>query len=92
VSKKKTKITNIDKLTMVIGLGMPLVCIPQLITALTTSDVHSISLITWVYFTFQAAVFSIFSIRHKEKPLVFTYVPLFFIQLGIVITILVRSV
>lgn len=76
---------------MLIGLGMPIVSIPQLITALTTSDVHSISLITWAYFTFQAGVFAIFSIKHKEKPLVITYIPLFVIQLAIVVTILVRS-
>ena len=89
--KKKNKNLRIDRLTTIIGLGMPLVSIPQLYAVLTTDNIQSVSLITWAYFTFQAGVFAVFSIRHKEKPLVITYIPLFVIQLAIVVTILIRS-
>jgi uncharacterized protein with PQ loop repeat len=94
MTKNKTINENkrIDRLTTIIGLGMPLVSVPQLYAALTTNDIQSISLITWAYFTFQAGVFAIFSIKHKQKPLILTYIPLFIIQLGIVVTILIRSI
>ena len=82
---------QIDRLTTIIGLGMPFVSIPQLYAVLTTDDIKSVSLITWAYFTFQAGVFAVFSIKHKQMPLIVTYIPLFIIQSGIVITILIRS-
>jgi hypothetical protein len=44
-----------------------------------------VSLLTWAFFTFQAGIFGWFALRHKEKPLIVTYIPLFFIELGIVI-------
>lgn len=92
MAKKSNKNIRIDRLTTIIGLGMPLVSIPQLHAVLTTDNIQSVSLITWAYFTFQAGVFAVFSLKHKQKPLLITYIPLFIIQLAIVITIIVRSV
>ena len=89
--KSKNHNKNIDRLTLIIGLGMPIVSLAQLYSVITTPDISSVSLITWAYFTFQAGVFAIFSIKHMQKPLIITYIPLFVIQLGIVITILIRS-
>lgn len=91
MSKTKNQNKNIDTLTTIIGLGMPLVTLAQLYSVITVADIRSVSLITWTYFTFQAGVFAIFSIKHRQRPLVLTYIPLFIIQLGIVITIIVRS-
>lgn len=89
--KHTNKTQNIDTLTLIIGLGMPVVSLAQLHSVITTPDISSVSLVTWAYFTFQAGVFAIFSIKHVQKPLIITYIPLFVIQLGIVITILLRS-
>jgi hypothetical protein len=47
-----------------------------------------VSLVTWAFFTLQAGIFGWFALRHKEKPLIVTYIPLFFIELGIVIGLL----
>jgi uncharacterized protein with PQ loop repeat len=91
MAKRKNQNKNIDTLTLIIGLGMPIVSLAQLHSVVTTPDISSVSLITWAYFTFQAGVFAIFSIKHMQKPLIITYIPLFVIQLGIVITILIRS-
>lgn len=91
MSKRKNQNKNIDTLTTVIGLGMPIVSFAQLYSVMTVPDISSVSLVTWAYFTFQAGVFAIFSIKHMQKPLIITYIPLFIIQFGIVITILVRS-
>ena len=89
--KAKNQNKQIDTITTVIGLGMPIVSFAQLYSVMTVSDISSVSLVTWAYFTFQAGIFAVFSIKHRQKPLIITYIPLFVIQLGIVITILVRS-
>ena len=89
VQKNKNK--KLDKLTTIIGIGMPLVTLPQLYDVLTAPHLEGVSIVTWSFFTLQAGIFAIFSIKHKEKPLVITYIPLFFIELGIVITLLARS-
>lgn len=75
---------------MVIGLCMPLVTIPQLFAVWTASSLEGVSLVTWVFYTLQGIVFTIFGIKHKEKPLIYTYIPMTIIELGIVIALLVR--
>jgi hypothetical protein len=47
-----------------------------------------VSLVTWSFFTLQAGIFAVLALRHKERPLVITYIPLFVIELGIVIGLL----
>ncbi len=69
---------------MVIGMCLPLFVLPQVYEVWYKHQTAGISLITWSFFVLQAGVFAIFAIKHKEKPLIVTYVPLFFIQVSIV--------
>ncbi|HEY5442155.1 MAG TPA: hypothetical protein VIJ68_01305 [Candidatus Saccharimonadales bacterium] len=87
----KGKNKNLDKATMVIGLCMPLVTLPQLFTVWHAKSLAGVSLITWAFYTLQCGIFSVFGIKHKEKPLIFTYIPLFIIELGIVIGLVIRK-
>lgn len=87
----KNKNKNLDKLTTIIGICMPIVTLPQLYSVIVSEDLKSVSLVTWSFYTLQAGIFAIYSIRHNEKPLIITYIPLFIIELGIVIAILLRS-
>jgi len=70
---------------------MPIVTLPQLYTVLTSNDLKGVSLITWSFYTLQAGIFAVFSIKHNERPLVITYIPLFVIEFGIVIGLLLRQ-
>lgn len=88
-TKKNTK--SIDRWTMIIGLCVPFVTLPQLYTAITASSIVGISLLTWSFYSLQAGIFAIFGFSHKSKPLIYTYVPLFVVQFCIVITILIRE-
>lgn len=87
----KGKNKNIDTVTMAVGLCMPIITIPQLIAVWQASSLEGVSLVTWVFYMLQGFIFAIFGIKHKEKPLIFTYIPLTIIELGIVMGILVRS-
>jgi len=88
---RKTQNKNLDKLTTVVGICMPIVTLPQLYNVVTASNLQGVSLVTWSFYALQAGIFAIFSVKHKEKPLVITYIPLFIIELGIVVTLLLRK-
>jgi uncharacterized protein with PQ loop repeat len=87
----KGKNRNLDKATMFIGLCMPLVTLPQLFTVLTADDLSGVSIVTWSFYTLQCAIFAVFGIKHREKPLIFTYIPLFVIEFAIVTALLLRK-
>jgi uncharacterized protein with PQ loop repeat len=87
----KGKNKKLDRWTMIIGLCVPIVTLPQLYSVLTASNLQGVSLATWSLYAVQAAVFYAFGVKHKEKPLVFTYVPLFIVQFCIVATLVIRK-
>jgi len=87
---KRNKNKNVDRITMIVGMCMPLVTIPQLYDIWSSKRTQGVSLLTWAFFTLQAAIFSWFAIRHKEKPLIITYIPLFLIEVGIVVGLIIR--
>ncbi len=89
VTKSKNK--KIDRATAIIGICMPIITLPQLYSIWKADSLQGVSLVTWAFFTLQAGTFAIFGIKHKEKPLIITYVPLFIVELGIVIGILVKQ-
>lgn len=70
---------------------MPLVTLPQLYSVITARNLQGVSFITWLLYAIQAGIFALFAIRHKEKPLIFTYAPLFLIEVGIVAVLTVRT-
>ena len=81
----KGKNKKLDRATLIIGICMPLVTLPQLYDVFHSNNLQGVSLVTWSFYTVQAGLFAVFGIKHKEKPLVITYIPLFFIELGIVV-------
>ena len=87
----KGKNKKLDKITLVVGLCVPVVTLPQLYTVLTANNLQGVSLYTWSFYSLQAALFAYFGIKHSEKPLIFTYIPLFIVQFAIVLTLLYRK-
>lgn len=71
---------------------MPIVTLPQLISVLTADNLEGVSMVTWTFYTLQAGIFAVFGIKHKEKPLIITYIPLFIIELCIVLVLISRNV
>lgn len=88
---KRNKNKNVDRITLIIGLCLPIVSLPQLYDVWISKQTKGVSLITWSFFAVQAAIFAWFAIRHKEKPLIFTYVPLCIVELAIVIGVIVNG-
>lgn len=86
----KNKNKNLDKLTTMVGICMPIVTLPQLYSVITADNLQGVSIVTWSFYTLQAGIFALFSIKHKVKPLVITYIPLLFIEFAIVLVLLIR--
>ena len=91
MAKPKNKTKNLDRVTLLIGLCMPIVTLPQLYSVIKASNIHGVSFITWLFYTVQAGIFALFAVKHKERPLIFTYAPLFLIEVGIVVVLSVRT-
>jgi uncharacterized protein with PQ loop repeat len=63
----------LDKLVYVAGIMGPLLTIPQIFKIFMNQDATSISLISWVSYFFGAIVLLMYSVSHKEKPLIIMY-------------------
>lgn len=85
----KNKNKNLDRVTMVIGVLMPIFTVPQLITVLLDGT-DGVSIVTWAFYSVQGAIFAAFGIRHKETPLIVAYIPFFLVAFSILCTVLIK--
>ena len=85
---KRNKNQNVARITLVIGLCLSIVSLPQLYDVWIRKETKGVSLVTWSFFAVQAAIFAWFAIRHRELPLILTYIPLFIVETAIVIGVL----
>jgi uncharacterized protein with PQ loop repeat len=60
----------IEKLMYIVSLAYPLTAVPQIIKVYSTHDVESLALLSWVLYIIFGAVFVIYAISEKLKPLI----------------------
>ncbi len=87
---KKHNHKNLDRLTYISGILLPILTIPQAYTVLVLKETDGVSLITWTFYLISSFLFAVFGIVHKERLLIMTYVPFVFIELLIVIGIILN--
>jgi uncharacterized protein with PQ loop repeat len=56
----------------VVGIVGPLVSIPQLIEIYAHHQVQGIAISTWIGYTVLAAIWLMYGILHREKPIIVT--------------------
>lgn len=71
------------------GVLGPVLTIPQVLKIYVEQNAAGLSLISWISYLFTAAFWIFYGIIHKEKPIIFTYVVWFILQLIIVIGIFI---
>lgn len=79
---------NFDRLTYVTGILLPILTIPQAYTILISKETEGVSLLTWTFYLFASALFAVYGVIHKEKLLMFTYIPFTIVETAIVIGLL----
>lgn len=60
----------IEKLMYIVSLAYPLTAVPQIIKVYSTHDVGSLALLSWVLYIIFGAVFVVYAISEKLKPLI----------------------
>jgi|1186.fasta_scaffold03278_3 uncharacterized protein with PQ loop repeat len=81
----------VDAVMSVAAVVHPLSAFPQIIKIYTTHDVTAVSLLTWIFFMAVGAVFLIYSVVHKIKPLILTQVLWFINDVIIVVGIVLYA-
>ena len=70
LKSKKRWIKFVDDLMLVFAIMVPLMAIPQAITIWSNKSALDVSLITWVAFLVSSIAWLIYSLVHKNKPLI----------------------
>ncbi len=78
----------LDKLMYGIGLIAPVMTIPQLLQIWQNHKTQGVSITTWAAYAFVAALWLVYGLIHKEKPIILTNVLLVIVDIGIVVGIL----
>lgn len=78
----------IDKLIYPIAVIAPIMTIPQLVQIIVSKKVQGISITTWGAYATVSALWVIYGLIHKEKPIILTNVLLFILDFLIVVGVL----
>jgi uncharacterized protein with PQ loop repeat len=61
---------SIEKLMYIVSLAYPLTAVPQIIKVYSTQNVESLALLSWILYVIFGAIFVIYAISEKLKPLI----------------------
>ena len=78
-----------DKTIYFVGIFGPLMTIPQLIKIFYEKNAVGVSAISWLGYSIAALFWISYGIMHKEKPIIFTYLLWFVLDIVIVIGALI---
>ncbi len=78
----------IDHLVYIAGPMVPIAILPQVLTVWVNRETAGVPLLTWIVLSFTSVIMAAYAIKHKVKPLIITYIPLFFLNIAVVIGIL----
>ncbi len=84
------KNANLDRLTYGAGLLLPAMTLPQAYDVWVSHDIGGVSVLTWSLYAAVSLVFVMFGVRHREKLLIITYLPMFVVELAIISGLLFR--
>jgi uncharacterized protein with PQ loop repeat len=79
----------LDILTFVAGLLLPIATIPQAYDIWVSKKTAGVSLTTWLLYLIASTLFAVYGIKHKEKLLIWTYIPFVIIECFIVVGLLI---
>ena len=74
-----------DKLIYAVGIISPVMTIPQAAKIWFNHSGAGISLVSWITYTIISFFWIIYGIMHKEKPIIFSSLMLFIVDLLVVI-------
>ena len=80
----------IDHLVFIAGPLIPVAIAPTAYEVVIGGNTEGINLITWGTLSFTSAVMATYACIHKDMALVLTYIPLFVLNIAIVLGVVLR--
>lgn len=77
-----------DKLIYVASILYPLSTSPQIYQIFTSRDVSGVSLVTWISYIGFTAIFLVYALNKRLKPLIISYSLWFIVELTVIVGIL----
>ena len=91
MKSRKFQLSIVDKLVFVAGPMIPVAIIPTAYAVWIQNQVEGIALPTWIILSMTSIIMAIYAILHREKALILTYIPLFFLNISVVIGVLLKT-
>ena len=91
VDLRKFEATLIDRLVFIAGPMIPIAIAPTAYDVWFSDGAEGVTLTTWMILSCTSLVMAWYAVLHKEKALVLTYIPLFFLNLSVVVGVLVQG-
>jgi|TARA_B100002003_G_C13868830_1_gene424956 uncharacterized protein with PQ loop repeat len=79
----------LDNFIYVVAIIIPLMTIPQILTIWINQSAQDVSLITWSAFLISAMVWLVYSVIHKDKPLIINSILWIILEMIIIIEIVI---
>jgi len=89
IDKKRT-LQTFDKLMLAIAFVYPITGIPQAIEVFS-GNVEGVSVVSWLGFLLFVSIFLVYSVIHKIKPMIITYIMWWFVDVSVVAGIILNS-
>ncbi len=90
-SKDKKSVKFLDKFMYIIAIIIPLMTIPQVLLIWINKSAQNISLISWCAFLFSAICWLIYSILHKEKPLIANSILWIILEVFVIVGVIIYA-
>lgn len=91
LASARFQLSIIDKLVFIAGPMIPVAIIPTVYAVWAQNQVEGIALPTWIILSMTSLVMALYALVHKEKALILTYIPLFFLNVSVVVGVLIKT-
>jgi uncharacterized protein with PQ loop repeat len=78
-------IKMMDRMMYAVGIIGPLVSIPQLIEIYARHNAQGISILSWTGYAFLSALWFVYGVVHREKPIILTQFLWLLVNLSVIV-------
>jgi len=91
LTSRKFQLSIIDRLVFVAGPMIPVAIVPTAYAVWIQGQVEGIALPTWIILSATSLTMAVYALLHREKALILTYIPLFFLNSSVVFGVLLKT-
>jgi hypothetical protein len=91
IRSRKFQLGIVDRLVFIAGPMIPVAIIPTAYAVWGQNQIDGIALPTWIILSITSLTMAAYSVVHREKALILTYIPLFFLNSSVVIGVLLKT-